>query len=325
MKSFKESYLKRLRVGNILLDSNVLMAPLSSYTSYPFRVMCRNLGAGLCFTEMVSSNGLKYHDLATRKLLFTTDYEYPKAVQLLGSNPNVFENACKSDYIKQFDIIDINMGCPVPNVIKSGEGCSLMGDLSRASKIIEACKRSGKVITVKFRVGLNPKQKNCVEFAKMCENSGADMITIHGRTRNMMYDGIPLYEEIANVKSVVKIPVIANGGIYSQSDAITMMENTNADGIMIARYGFENPLIFSELTGKHTNQTKYTLLLQQIDLTSKYFDEYFTLTYIKKLTAYFMKKLPGTKQYKQDLYRCGNLIELKDIIEKIFLKGGTYD
>lgn len=300
------------------------MAPLSSYTSYPFRTMCRNLGAGLCFTEMVSVNGLKYHDLATRKLLFTTKYENPKAVQLLGSNANVFENACKSDYIQNFDIIDINMGCPVPNVIKSGEGCSLMGDLPRASKIIEACKRSGKIITVKFRAGLNQNKINCAEFAKMCENSGADLITIHGRTRSMMYDGIPLYEEIANAKSVVKIPVIANGGIYSQKDAISMIENTHADGIMIARYGFENPLIFVELTGKNIIKNKYSLLMQQIELTSKYFDEYYTLTYIKKLTSYFMKKLHGTKQYKHDLYRCGNISELQDIIAKIFLEGGDY-
>jgi nifR3 family TIM-barrel protein len=273
---------------------------------------------------MVSSNGLKYHDLATRKLLFTTALEQPKAIQLLGSNPKVFENTCKSAYVQQFDIVDINMGCPVPNVIKSGEGCALMNDLPRASRIIQACKRSGKVVTVKFRVGLNPKQKNCVEFAKMCEDSGADMITIHGRTRNMMYDGTPLYEEIAQAKLSVKIPVIANGGIYSHDDAITMMKNTHADGIMLARYGFENPLLFAELTGTETTLDKYSILLQQIELTSQHYDEYYTLNYIKKLTSYFMKKMSGTKQYKQKLYQCGNVSELKEVISKIFLKGGDY-
>lgn len=322
IENFKDKYLKSIRVGNIILDSNVLMAPLSNYTCYPFRMMCKSLGAGLCYTEMISSNGLKYHDLATRQLLFTTEYENPKAVQIFGSNPRIMESICRSDYIQKFDIIDINMGCPVPNIMKSGEGCALMSDLPKASKIIQACRRSGKIVTVKFRVGLNENKKICAEFSKMCEYSGANMITIHGRTRNMMYDGTPLYDQIAQAKLSVNIPVIANGGIYSQEDALTMMYNTGADGIMIARYGFENPLIFAELTDTNTNQNKYTLLLKQIDLTSKYYDEYFTLTYIKKLTSYFMKKVHGTKRFKQDLYRCGNITELKDIIGQIFLKGG---
>ncbi len=318
MNKFTNKYLKKLRIGNLLLDSNVLMAPLSGYSCFPFRIMCRKLGAALTFTEMVSINGLKYNDAATRKLLFTTELETPKAVQLLGSEPSMFEYTCKSDYMQNFDIIDINMGCPVPNVIKSRQGCALMAQPLKASKIIEACKRSGKIVTVKFRLGLTDSSIIAAEFAKLCENAGADMITIHGRTRNMMYAGEPKLEHIAAAKSAVKIPVIANGGIFSEDDAMQIMEKTGVDGIMIARYGIENPLIFSKLTGKETIPTKYHILMEQIDLTSQYFDELYTLNYIKKLTSFFMKKQSGTKQYKQALYQCGNTTELKSVIEKIF-------
>ncbi len=321
MGEFSCSYLKKLRIGNITLDSNVLMAPLAGYTCYPFRVMCRELGAGLAFTEMVSTDSLKYNDNATRALLFTTPEEKPSAVQLLGGEPSSFEHCCKGEHIRNFDIIDINMGCPVPNIIKSGAGCALMGDIPRASKIIEACKRSGKLVTVKFRLGLTAENIVVTEFAKMCEESGADMISIHARTRSMMYDGEPLYEHLADAKAAVEIPVIANGAIFSEEDAVKMMKLTGADGVMPARYGFENPLIFSGLTGKTTDETLYSLILKQIEVTSKYYDEFFTLRYIKKLCSYFMKKRQGTKQYKAALYRCGNSEELKEVIGRIFSEG----
>ncbi len=317
MGKFFRKYYKPLKIGSVTLDGNVLMAPLAGYTCFPFRLMARRLGAALAFTEMTSANGLKYRDEATRKLLFTNDFEEPKAVQLLGAEPNIFEHACRSGFVEPFDIVDINMGCPVPNVIKSGEGCALMSKPDTAARIIEACKRSGKTVTVKCRLGLSDSE-NAAEFAKICENAGADMITVHGRTRNMMYSGAPLYERIAEVKSVVSIPVIANGGIFSEESAVEMMSRTGADGVMLARYGFENPLIFSELSGKTTGETKYELLLEQIDITQKYFDETFLLSYIKKLTSYFMKKKPGTKQFRQELYRCGEVGELKRVIGEIF-------
>lgn len=318
MGEFFGKYFKPLKVGNITLSGNVLMAPLAGYTCFPFRLMARRLGAALAFTEMTSADGLKYRDEATRKLLFTNGLEQPKAVQLLGSEPSVFEHACGSGYVEPFDIVDINMGCPVPNVVKSGGGCALMTKPERAARIVEACKRSGKIVTVKCRLGMSDSGIAIAEFAKICENAGADMITVHGRTRNMMYGGEPLYERIAEAKYAVSIPVIANGGVSSEGGAVEMMRRTGADGIMLARYGFEDPLIFSELSGMPPAQSKYELLLEQIELTREYFDELFLLTYIKKLTSYFMKKMSGTKRYKQELYRCGSAAELERVIEKIF-------
>ena len=318
MGKFSESHLKKLRIGNITTESNVFMAPLAGYTSYPFRMMCRRLGAGLAFTEMVSANGLKYNDKATAKLLYTDEAETPKAVQLLGCVPAAFECACRGTYTADYDIVDINMGCPVPNIIKNGEGCALTRNLPLASRIIEACKRSGKVVTVKFRPGMNPGQIVVSEFARMCEDSGADMITVHGRTRNMMYEGEPIYEYIAAAKNAVNIPVIANGGICSEEDAVRMMDRTGADGVMIARYGLENPLIFAQLTGKQTAATKSSLILEQTEIAASCFDELAAMDYIKKLASYFMKKLPGTKKRKLELYQCGNMQELRSILAEIF-------
>ena len=309
---------EEIRVGGVRLTSNVLMAPLAGYTCFPFRLMARKLGAGSAYTEMVSADALKYNDRATDKLLYTDERESLKCVQLLGAVPEVFERAAKSERLAQFDVIDINMGCPVPNVVKAGEGSALLEDIPRAARIIEACKRSGKVVSVKCRIGMNRHSIVIEEFARMCEASGADMITVHGRTRDMMYDGEPLYEYIKRAKQVVGIPVFANGGIDSKEKAELMMEKTGADGIMLARYGFENPLIFAELTGKSTKDTKHSLLMDQLEIALECYDELFVLTYIKKLASYFMKKMPGTKRYKLGLYKCGNIHELRTAIDNIF-------
>ncbi len=312
--------IKELRLGNIIIPYNVLMAPLAGYTCYPFRILCSELGAGLCYTEMVNCNALKYKDKATQKLLFTTSKEKIKAAQLVGSDPRIMEKMARSDYFEEFDIIDINMGCPVPNVFKSGQGSALLGDLKRASSIIKGCKKSGKAITVKIRVGIKEDAMIAAEFAKMCEDSGVDMITVHGRSGNMMYQGTPFYDQIEQVKSVVRIPVIANGGIFSKEDAEKMMNLTGADGVMIARYALENPFIFSELARIEIKKDKYTIISEQINLAAKYYDEIFTISYIKKFASFLMRGEKRSNQYKTELYKCGNITELSDILKEIFYK-----
>ncbi len=280
--------------------------------------MAYELGAGLCFTEMSSANALKYRDQATRRLLFTTKEEPIRAIQLLGGIPAVMEKTASSELLETFDIIDINMGCPVPNVFKSGEGSALMLDQPRAAAIIRGCKKSGKIVTVKCRTGIRKEDMFAAEFARVCEDAGADMITIHGRSRSMMYDGDCCYEEIARAKVAVSIPVIANGGIFSAEEADRMMERTGADGVMIARYALENPFIFSELTGKYAGKSTLQLILEQMEMTLTYYDETFTMAYIRKLASYGMKKRKGTKKYKEQLYRSGSMKELREIIIRIF-------
>ena len=193
-----------------------------------------------------------------------------------------------------------------------------MLDQDRASAIIRGCKKSGKIVTVKCRTGVREEEMFTAEFARMCEASGADLITIHGRSRSMMYDGEPYYREIANAKAAVRIPVIANGGIFSAADAERMMERTGADGVMPARYGLEHPFIFSELTGKPCGKTAYQIVTEQLELTSRHYDETFTLAYMRKLAAYMMKKRRGTKRYKERLYRSGSIGELKEVLALIF-------
>ncbi len=312
--------IRNIRLGSILLPSNVFMAPLAGYTCYPFRMLAYEMGAGLCFTEMVSANALKYEDRATKRLLFTTGEEKIRAVQLLGGIPAVMEQMACSELLSDFDVIDINMGCPVPNVFKSGEGSALMLDQKRASAIIRGCRKSGKPVTVKFRTGIREDAMFAADFARMCEASGADLITVHGRSRSMMYDGEPYYEEIEQAKSAVSIPVIANGGICSAKDAEQMMDRTGADGVMLARHALEHPWIFSELTGTPCRKNAFQIVTEQLALTSRHYDETFTLVYMRKLASYMMKKRKGTKRYKERLYRSGSLEELREVLERIFLQ-----
>ncbi len=312
--------IRKIRLGEILLPSNVLMAPLAGYTCCPFRVLAYELGAGLCFTEMVSANALKYEDRATKRLLATTDREKIKAVQLLGGNPAVMEQMACGSLLQGYDIIDINMGCPVPNVFKSGEGSALMTDWKRAAAVIRGVKKSGKVVTVKCRTGIREEEMYAAEFARVCEDAGADMITIHGRSRSMMYDGEPYREEIERARAAVSIPVIANGGIFSVEDAEKMMESTGAEGVMLARYGLEHPFIFSELTGMVCEKTEYQLLTEQTEMAMELYDESYTLGYVKKIASYMMKKRRGTKRYKQRLFASGSLEELQEALKLIFLQ-----
>lgn len=309
---------KELWVGGVRLPTNVLMAPLAGYTCYPFRTLCYRLGAGLCFTEMAGANSLQYRDRATRQLLISGPGEPLKAAQLLGADPRVMEKMACSEYFASFDILDINMGCPVPNVFKSGAGSALMGDFRRAAAIIRGCKKSGKPVSVKCRIGIREDNPVAAEFARMCEDAGADMIAIHGRSRSMMYDGAPYLDQIEQAKAAVRIPVIANGGIATAQDAERTLRETGADGIMLARTALENPFLFSELTGKPCAADRYAVLCGQMDMAMQYYGETYTLTYIKRIAAYFMKRRRDTKRYQPALHRSGNLAELRAVIWAIF-------
>lgn len=179
--------IRPVKIGDITVPNNLFAAPLAGYTDFAFRKLCYRFGAGLCFTEMVSAKGLKYNNEGTRALLYKSPEEKNTAAQLFGSDPEILRAACESEALAPFEIIDLNMGCPVPKIYKNGEGSALLNDLPRAEKIISACKKSGKTITVKFRIGVDEKHIVGTEFAKMCEAAGADLVTVHGRTRDKYY------------------------------------------------------------------------------------------------------------------------------------------
>lgn len=307
-----------LRVGDTVLKNNVLCAPLAGYTDFAFRKLCYRYGAGLCFTEMVSAKGLRYDSAATKLLLYKDETEPQTAAQLFGNDPVILREACESEELKNFEIIDLNMGCPVPKVFRNGEGSALLANMPLAEKIIAECKKSGKTITVKFRIGLEKGKTVAVEFAKMCEGAGADMITIHGRTRDMYYAGEPDYAAIAAAKAAVKIPVVANGGIFSRTDALKTLSLTGADGVMVARAAMADPHIFSEiLTGEDVWDRRAAVETQIADMLPVY-GEKFTVVQIRKMTAFYTRGMRGGAKFRSRLFACDDLEALRATVDSIF-------
>ncbi|MDE6356292.1 MAG: tRNA-dihydrouridine synthase [Clostridia bacterium] len=309
--------LKPIRIANLTTENNVFLAPLAGYTNAVFREMCFNLGAGLTFTEMVSAKGLCYNSEKTQGLLYITEgYSGVKACQIFGAEPNYMRRACESGELAPFDLIDINMGCPVPKIYKNGEGSALLNDFALAFKIISECKKSGKAVSVKFRIGLDSSRICAGEFAKMCEDAGADMICVHGRTRDKIYSGEVNFEEIAAAKRAVKIPVIANGGVFCKADAEKLLEKTGADGVAVARGAMYNPWIFAEITEKPAGDKK-SLALWQLEQTEKLYGGRFACVFMRKMLGFYLKGTRGAAGFKERLFKAESCAELKDILEEL--------
>lgn len=307
-----------LRYGGTELPNNVLCAPLAGYTDFAFRRQCYKFGAGLCFTEMVSAKGLLYGSEATRLLLYRGADEPQTAAQLFGGDPLVMGGACAHEALAQYRAVDINMGCPVPKVYKNGEGSALLSDFSRAAAIIEACKKSGKAVSVKFRIGLDEKHIVAAEFAAMCEDAGADMITVHGRTRDRMYAGEPDYAAIAAAKNAVHIPVIANGGIFSRADALNMLDRTGADGVMLARAAMYDPHVFAEVLGARQDWDRRAVIEEQIADMLPVYGEGYTLVQMRKMTAFYLRGLRGAAAWRERLFSCPSVADLRALLGEIF-------
>lgn len=309
--------IKSIKIGNIITPNNVFLAPLAGYSDAAMRVICSKLGAGVCFTEMVSAKGLRYSSLKTEDLLFTYDEEPIKAVQIFGNDPEIMGWASGSKYLEKFDIIDINMGCPVPKVFSNGEGSALLKDLNLASKIIKSVKKSGKAVSVKFRIGLQEGNYVTKEFAKMCEDSGADLISIHGRVRTAVYSGDCNFEEIAKAKSVVKIPVIGNGGIFSKEDADKMVNETGVDGVMIARGAMNNPLIFSEVLNTTSKMTFKELISKHLSLLVDRYGKERSAIIFRKQMAFYLKGLEDSKRLKEKVFSSTNSDQIYEVINSL--------
>ena len=235
-----------MNIGRIHVDSRLVLAPMAGVTDLAFRQICRELGAGLTVTEMVSAKALCYQDRKTRSLLRLGPGEHPAGVQIFGSDAACMaEAACMAAELSGADFIDINMGCPAPKIVNNGDGSALMKDPELASKVIAAVVNAVDVpVTVKFRKGWDEKSVNCVEFAKMAEQSGAAAITLHGRTRSQQYSGTADWDAIREVKQAVCIPVFANGDVAEPEDAVRILAHTGADGVMIGRGSLGDPWLF---------------------------------------------------------------------------------
>lgn len=309
-------YLKKLKIGNVELENNILLAPMAGVTDKPFRIITKEYGPALVCTEMVSSKGLYYNDDKTKLLLDTKNEKRPISVQIFGSDPETMGYSAK--YVSKLaDIVDINMGCPAPKVVKNGDGSKLLLNLDLAEEIVKAVVENSEVpVTVKMRKGWDNDNIVAVEMAKRIEKVGASAIVIHGRTRDEYYTGKADWDIIKKVKEAVSIPVIGNGDIKSKEDALKMFEQTNVDGIMIGRASLGNPWIFREiisyLKGEEVKEVtlneKLDTMIKHIELEVEQKGENVGIKELRKHMCAYIKNLPNSASLRQKV----NQIEKKD-------------
>ena len=314
-----------MKIANIELKSDAVLAPVAGFTDVGFRDVCARYGAGLTYTEMISCKGMVYGSEKTKELLATTSSESVKAVQIFGNSPEIMAQAVAMPEMAKFDIIDINMGCPVPKIVKNGEGSALINDPKLAMKIVKAIKDiTDKAVTVKFRKGFALTEDKAVDFAKYMQDARADAIAVHGRTREQYYQGTADWDCIARVVQAVDIPVFANGDVVDLESYIKIKKHTNADGVMIARGALCSPKIFLEIAsfnGINTlwqNSDTKRDILHQIFVLSEYFNDRYIYSNMKKLICFYSKGVSGAKRIKAEICRAESKAELIKIVQENF-------
>ncbi|MDO4535528.1 MAG: tRNA dihydrouridine synthase DusB [Clostridium perfringens] len=301
-----------MQISNITLENNIFLAPMAGVTDIAFRGLCKEMGCGLVYTEMVSAKALYYESENTKTLMRIAEEEKPVACQMFGSDPKIMSYVTERYFNTNDDIciVDINMGCPAPKIIKNGDGSALMKNPKLAYEIVKEVKKaSTKPVTVKFRMGYDENNINAVEFAKIIESAGADAIAVHGRTRAQMYEGKANWDIIRQVKESVNIPVIGNGDVFSDEDAMNLVKTSNCDGIMIGRGSTGNPWIFKQIVDKLNNkEVKYPKAWEKLDMCIKHYNlalkydgEYKAVREMRKHSAWYIKGLPKCTDIKNKI------------------------
>lgn len=294
----------------------LILAPMAGVTDVGFRAICSSFGADATVTEMLSARAMEHNPKKTEFMTLTTEAEKIKIAQIFGHEVDFMERAIKNPLLQKFDSFDINMGCPAPKIVKNGEGSALMDNLSLASKIISACKNAtDKPVSVKFRKG--SKSENFREFARMCQDSGADFVTFHARTVEQGYSGKADLEAIATVKADLKIPVVGNGDVIDV-DSYQKMKQTGVDGVMIGRGATGHPWIFSILKGENEKIDKYEVVKKHIEILREHFEENWLKLYIRKHLLWYASDLPMSANLRLKLATCDDIDQCLKILKESF-------
>lgn len=313
-----------MKIGSVALENNVFLAPMAGVTDLPFRILCKEMGCGLVYSEMVSAKGILYDNKNTTELLEIDEKERPAAVQLFGSDPEILGAMAKKIESYPIDIIDVNMGCPAPKIVKNGEGSCLMKTPELVGKIVKSLVESqSKPVTIKFRKGFDDDHINAVEIAKIAEANGAAAVAVHGRTREQYYSGKADWDIIREVKKAVHIPVIGNGDIFTPQDAKNLLEHTGCDAIMVGRGAQGNPWIFKrilhyletgELLPEPMAEERVEKALRHSQMLIAYKGEYVGIREMRKHMAWYMKGLPGAAELRGKLNYAETLAEMEGLL-----------
>ncbi|MFR3498108.1 MAG: tRNA dihydrouridine synthase DusB [Paraclostridium bifermentans] len=313
-----------MKIGNVTLDNKVFLSPMAGVTDLPFRLICKEQDCGMLYTEMINAKALCYDDQNTKKMLKIEEEEHPVAVQIFGSDPAFMGGAAEILNEYPNEILDINMGCPAPKVIKNGDGSALMKNPKLAEEVLKSVvKNSKKPVTLKIRKGWDDNNINAVEIAKIAEASGISALAIHGRTREQYYSGKADWDIIAKIKENIDIPVIGNGDVFEVEDAINMINKTNCDAIMIGRGAQGNPWIFKRInhymkTGQilpePTGEEKINTALKHLKLAIDEHGEYVAVREMRKHIAWYLKGLRGSAKLRDEI----NKIEsYEEVVNKL--------
>lgn len=316
-----------LQIGNVKLENDLILGPMAGVTDLPFRLLCKEQGAGLLCMEMVSAKGIMYNNKNTKFLLTIDERERPVSLQLFGSDPDIISEQAKRIEELPFDILDINMGCPVPKIVNNGDGSALMKNPLLAGEIIEKTARAiQKPVTVKIRKGFDEEHINAVEMAHIAQESGAAAIAVHGRTREQYYSGKADWEIIRKVKEAVKIPVIGNGDVWTPQDAIDMRKQTGCDGVMIGRGAQGNPWIFKqilhyeqtgELLEKQSPQEVTEMILRHAKMQMEFKGEYIGMREIRKHAAWYTAGYKNSAKLRGKINETETYEELKELLSHL--------
>ena len=319
--------MKELRIGNLILDNPFFLAPLAGITDAPTRRLCKEQGAALVFTEMVSGKGLWYGDKNTGKLLHIYEEEQPVGVQIFGHEPDVMAFTAREIDKLPCALIDINMGCPVPKIVKNGEGSALLKNPDLIYDVVSAVvKNTSKPVTVKIRIGWDDDSINCVEVAHAISAAGASAISVHGRTREQFYSGKADWSKIAAVKRAVDIPVAGNGDVVDAKSAMAMMEQTGCDFVMIGRGALGNPWIFKEvlaawrgeeLPQPPTKEEKKLMMVRHLQDLADLKGEYAAVREMRKHVGWYLKGVHGAAAFRGKVNQITDINELKSTIMNI--------